>query len=42
MIVYSCTHCRQELYREDEEEKLCEDHPGAPVERINVPDNEEE
>jgi len=32
-------HCRQELYKEGEEEKQCEDHPGAPADYVYI--NEE-
>ena len=36
MIVYICMHCRKELYKEGEEEVLCEDHPWAPAAYVNV------
>jgi hypothetical protein len=39
---YVCMHCRRELYKENEEEKNCEHHPEAPVERVYVPDEVEE
>jgi hypothetical protein len=38
MIVYVCVHCRQELYKEGEEEKQCESHPGAPADIVHLPD----
>jgi len=35
-IVYVCLFCRQELYREHEEEKSCEHHPDAPVDCVHI------
>ena len=38
MVVYVCMHCRQELYKEGEEEKQCEDHPWTPADRTYIDD----
>lgn len=42
MRTYVCMHCRKELYKEDEEEKECEDHPEAPLDFIIVENEVEE
>ncbi len=42
MVIYVCMYCRKELYREGDNEFLCEDHPWAPADYVNIPDNTEE
>jgi hypothetical protein len=34
MMQYICIHCRKELYKENEEPVVCEDHPDSPVDYI--------
>lgn len=39
MLIYICMHCRVELYKEDEEERQCEDHPWSPADKIIINDD---
>jgi hypothetical protein len=41
MVVYVCMHCRQELYKEGEEERQCEEHPWTPADKVQLPDPEQ-
>lgn len=42
MKIYVCMHCRKELYKEDEEEIVCEEHPYTPAHAVVLDDTAEE
>jgi hypothetical protein len=38
MLYYICGNCRIYLFKENEEQKECPDHPGGPIEWVYVED----